>query len=76
MFYIARTNHSLSNKSTGPTAATSRTRNSTNKEFGQTDDQHDIREYTRQIRRQKKDDVDIAVKSDGVKLLRKLLQKL
>lgn len=66
-----------STKPTGPTAARS---NSTKSDDISTDasqeDSHDIRDYTKNLRKSRKEELDIANKTDGVKVLRKLLRKL
>ncbi|KAF6022128.1 CNBD1 [Bugula neritina] len=70
--------HSIpSNRPSGPTAARS---NSTQEEEvddeSQAEQSHDIRDYTKQLRKYRKDEMDIANKTDGVKVLRRLLRKL
>lgn len=64
-------------KPTGPSAARS---NSTAEDDvdceSQQEPSHDIRDYTKTLRKQRKDEVDLAVKTDGSKILRKLLRKL
>jgi len=73
-----RGQHSIpSNRPSGPTAARS---NSTQEEEvddeSQVEQSHDIRDYTKQLRKYRKDEMDIANKTDGVKVLRRLLRKL
>lgn len=73
----SRGNHDIpSNKSTGPTAARTMSTDEGKNENEAVENQHDIREYTKHIRKHKKDKVGIVVKSDGLKILRKLLHKL
>lgn len=66
-----------SNKSTGPTAARSNLTDDTDvDQESQPEMSHDIRDYTKHMRKAVKGSVEIIGKTDGIKILRKLLKKL
>jgi len=61
---------------TGPTAARSNTVTMAELDNEESTDPHDVRNWTKHLRKHRKEEADIELKTDGIRILRKLLRKL